>query len=182
MQKKFRSSDLNGPSRRELFLLAAGVASAAVAGAPAADAQATSFVVPPATEAVAPPLSQVTWPLRRNPPPWGGDNVARQRCRCDSTSPPALHAARSRLESLLASGRIFRSVPFNRASGSAFTVQPVHGWQTSIRARPASTSILARFPTFTRTFTAKGYLPAKAFMKSISSTRFWIAAFLRTLF
>src|SRR5882724_2810608 len=54
MHKRFRSSDLNGPSRRELFLLAASVASAAVAGAPAADAQATSFVVPPATEAVSP--------------------------------------------------------------------------------------------------------------------------------
>jgi pimeloyl-ACP methyl ester carboxylesterase len=43
-----------GSSRRELFLLAAGVASAAVAGAAAADAQATSIVVPPATEAVSP--------------------------------------------------------------------------------------------------------------------------------
>jgi epoxide hydrolase len=52
MQKKFRSSDLNGPSRRDLLLLAAGVASAAVAGAPAADAQARSIVLPPATEAV----------------------------------------------------------------------------------------------------------------------------------
>src|SRR5438552_17859366 len=61
--------------------------------------------------AVAPPLSQVTWPLKRNPPPWGGDNVARQRRRCDSASPPALHAARSRLESLLASRRISRPVP-----------------------------------------------------------------------
>jgi pimeloyl-ACP methyl ester carboxylesterase len=43
-----------GSSRRELFLLAAGVASAAVAGATAADAQATSIVVPPATAAVSP--------------------------------------------------------------------------------------------------------------------------------
>jgi pimeloyl-ACP methyl ester carboxylesterase len=43
-----------GSSRRDLFLLAAGVASAAVAGAAAADAQATSIVVPPATEAVSP--------------------------------------------------------------------------------------------------------------------------------
>jgi pimeloyl-ACP methyl ester carboxylesterase len=54
MHKKFRSLNLNGSSRRELLLLAAGVASAAVAGAAAADAQATSIVVPPATEAVSP--------------------------------------------------------------------------------------------------------------------------------
>jgi len=37
-----------------LFLLAAGAASATVAGAPAADAQPTSIIVPPATEAVSP--------------------------------------------------------------------------------------------------------------------------------
>jgi len=54
MQKRFRSSDSNGPSRRELLLLAAGAFSATVAGAPAADAQAASIVVPPATEAVSP--------------------------------------------------------------------------------------------------------------------------------
>src|SRR5690242_10001535 len=52
MQRRFRSSGLSGPSRRELFPLVAGVASAAIAGAPGADAQATSIVVPPATEAV----------------------------------------------------------------------------------------------------------------------------------
>jgi epoxide hydrolase len=54
MQKRFRSSDSNGPSRRELLLLAAGAFSATVAGAPAADAQAASIVVPPAAEAVSP--------------------------------------------------------------------------------------------------------------------------------
>ena len=54
MQKRFRSSDSNGPSRRELLLLAAGAFSATVAGAAAADAQAASIVVPPATEAVSP--------------------------------------------------------------------------------------------------------------------------------
>jgi pimeloyl-ACP methyl ester carboxylesterase len=54
MQRTFRSSDSNGPSRRELLLLAAGTFSATVAGAPAADAQAASIVVPPATEAVSP--------------------------------------------------------------------------------------------------------------------------------
>jgi pimeloyl-ACP methyl ester carboxylesterase len=54
MQKGFKSSGLNGPSRRELFLLAAGAASATVARAPAADAQAPSIVVPPATGAVSP--------------------------------------------------------------------------------------------------------------------------------
>jgi hypothetical protein len=54
MQKTFRSSDSSGPSRRELLLLAAGAFSATVAGAPAADAQAASIVVPPATEAVSP--------------------------------------------------------------------------------------------------------------------------------
>jgi pimeloyl-ACP methyl ester carboxylesterase len=43
-----------GSSRRDLFLLAAGVASAAVAGAAAADAQAASIVVPPATDTVSP--------------------------------------------------------------------------------------------------------------------------------
>src|ERR1700751_2162686 len=52
MQKKFRSSDSNGPSRRELLLLAAGAFSATVAGASAADAQAASIGVPPATEAL----------------------------------------------------------------------------------------------------------------------------------
>src|SRR5258708_1008268 len=52
MQKRFRSSDSNAPSRREFVLLAAGAVSATVAGAPAADAQAASIVVPPATEAV----------------------------------------------------------------------------------------------------------------------------------
>src|SRR5260370_35885590 len=54
MQKRIRSSDVNGPTRREWFMLAAGAASATVARAPAADAQATSIVVPPATEAVSP--------------------------------------------------------------------------------------------------------------------------------
>ena len=54
MYKGFRSSDPNGPSRRELFLLAAGAASATVAGAPGANAQPTSIIVPPATEAVSP--------------------------------------------------------------------------------------------------------------------------------
>jgi hypothetical protein len=54
MQKRIRISDSNGPSRRELLLLAGGAASATVARAPAADAQATSIVVPPATEAVSP--------------------------------------------------------------------------------------------------------------------------------
>src|SRR6476620_11938008 len=54
MHKRSASSGLNGPSRRELFPLAAGVASAAAAGAPAAHAQAGSIVVPPATEAVSP--------------------------------------------------------------------------------------------------------------------------------
>src|SRR5258708_4275143 len=54
MQKRFRSSDSNAPSRREFVLLAAGAVSATVAGAPAADAQAASIVVPPATEAVSP--------------------------------------------------------------------------------------------------------------------------------
>ena len=54
MQKTFKISDSNGPSRRELLLLAAGAFSATVAGAPAADAQAASIVVPPATEAVSP--------------------------------------------------------------------------------------------------------------------------------
>jgi pimeloyl-ACP methyl ester carboxylesterase len=54
MQKRFRSFDLNGPSRRELFLLAAGAASATVARASAADAQTASIVVPPATEVVSP--------------------------------------------------------------------------------------------------------------------------------
>ena len=54
MQRTFRSSDSNGPSRRELLLLAAGAFSATVAGAPAADAQAASIVAPPATEAVSP--------------------------------------------------------------------------------------------------------------------------------
>src|SRR5260370_18062933 len=54
MPRTFRSSDSNGPSRRELLLLAAGAFSATVAGAPAADAQAASIVVPPATEAVSP--------------------------------------------------------------------------------------------------------------------------------
>jgi epoxide hydrolase len=53
MQKRFRSSDSNAPSRRELVLLA-GAVSATVAGALAADAQAASIVVPPATEAVSP--------------------------------------------------------------------------------------------------------------------------------
>ncbi len=54
MHKRFISSDLNGPSRRDLFLLAAGAASATVAHVPAADAQATSIFVPSATEAVSP--------------------------------------------------------------------------------------------------------------------------------
>jgi hypothetical protein len=54
MQKKFGDSELKGPSRRELVLLAAGVASAAITGARAADAQPTSIVVPPATDAVSP--------------------------------------------------------------------------------------------------------------------------------
>src|SRR3984893_11180913 len=54
MQSTFRSSDSNGPSRRELLLLAAGAFSATVAGAPAAAAQAASIVVPPATAAVLP--------------------------------------------------------------------------------------------------------------------------------
>jgi len=54
MQKRFSSSDSNAPSRREFVLLAAGAVSATVAGAPAADAQAASIVVPPATEAVSP--------------------------------------------------------------------------------------------------------------------------------
>ena len=39
MQKSFRSSDANGPSRRQLFLLAAGAASATVARAPATVAE-----------------------------------------------------------------------------------------------------------------------------------------------
>ncbi len=54
MQKRFRSSDVHRPSRRELFLLAAGAASATIAHPPAAGAQATSIVVPPATDAVSP--------------------------------------------------------------------------------------------------------------------------------
>src|SRR6266853_1600056 len=54
MQKRFSSSDSTAPSRRELLLLAAGAFSATVAGAPAADAQAASIAVPPATEAVSP--------------------------------------------------------------------------------------------------------------------------------
>ena len=54
MQRTFRSSDSNGPSRRELLLLAAGAFSATVAGAPGTDAQAASIVVSPATEAVSP--------------------------------------------------------------------------------------------------------------------------------
>jgi len=54
MQKRFSSSDSNAPSRREFVLLAAGAVSATVADAPGADAQATSIVVPPATEAVSP--------------------------------------------------------------------------------------------------------------------------------
>jgi epoxide hydrolase len=54
MHKRSASSGLNGPSRRELFPLAAGVASAAITGAPVAHAQATSIIVPPATEAVSP--------------------------------------------------------------------------------------------------------------------------------
>ena len=54
MQKRFSSSDSNAPSRREFVLLAAGAVSATVAGALAADAQAASIVVPPATEAVSP--------------------------------------------------------------------------------------------------------------------------------
>src|SRR5258708_40262341 len=54
MPRTFRSSDSNGPSRRELLLLAAGAFSATVAGPPAADAQAASIVVPPATAAVSP--------------------------------------------------------------------------------------------------------------------------------
>src|SRR5260370_34275704 len=54
MQRTFRSSDSNGPSRRELLLLADGAVSATVAGAPAAAAQAASMVVPPATAAVSP--------------------------------------------------------------------------------------------------------------------------------
>jgi pimeloyl-ACP methyl ester carboxylesterase len=54
MQKTFISSDSNGPSRRELLWLAAGAFSAAVAGAPAADAQAAPIAVPPGTEAISP--------------------------------------------------------------------------------------------------------------------------------
>src|SRR6202035_1933610 len=54
MQGTFRSSDSNGPSRRELLLLAAGAFSATVAGAPARSAQSAPIVVPPATEAVSP--------------------------------------------------------------------------------------------------------------------------------
>jgi epoxide hydrolase len=54
MHKRFRSWDRDGPSRREFVLLAAGAASATIAGAPAADAQAAPVVVPPATEAVSP--------------------------------------------------------------------------------------------------------------------------------
>src|SRR5258708_3600481 len=49
MPRTFRSSDSNGPSRRELLLLAAGAFSATVAAA-----QAASIVVPPATAAVSP--------------------------------------------------------------------------------------------------------------------------------
>src|SRR5258708_32505558 len=54
MRERFSSSDSNAPSRREFILLAAGAVSATVAGALAADAQAASIVVPPATEAVSP--------------------------------------------------------------------------------------------------------------------------------
>ena len=54
MQESFSSSDSNALSRREFVLLAAGAVTATVAGALAADAQAASIVVPPATEAVTP--------------------------------------------------------------------------------------------------------------------------------
>src|ERR1700741_2288997 len=54
MHKRFSSSDSNASSRREFVLLAAGAVTATVSGALAADAQAASIVVPPATEAVSP--------------------------------------------------------------------------------------------------------------------------------
>jgi pimeloyl-ACP methyl ester carboxylesterase len=53
MQKKPERSDFNEPSRRGLFLLAAGMASA-IAAPPPAYADVSPFVVPPATDAVSP--------------------------------------------------------------------------------------------------------------------------------
>jgi pimeloyl-ACP methyl ester carboxylesterase len=54
MPKTVSSSDSHALSRREFVRLAAGAVSAMVAGELAADAQAESIVVPPATEAVSP--------------------------------------------------------------------------------------------------------------------------------
>jgi len=53
MQKKPERSDFNEPSRRGLFLLAAGMASA-IAAPPPANAEVSAIVVPPATDAVSP--------------------------------------------------------------------------------------------------------------------------------
>ena len=53
MQKKPGRSDFNEPSRRGLFLLAAGMASA-IAAPPPANAEVSPIVVPPATDAVSP--------------------------------------------------------------------------------------------------------------------------------
>ncbi len=53
MQKKPGRSDFNEPSRRGLFLLAAGMASA-IAAPPLANAEVSAIVVPPATDAVSP--------------------------------------------------------------------------------------------------------------------------------
>jgi pimeloyl-ACP methyl ester carboxylesterase len=53
MQKKPGRSDSNEPSRRGLFLLAAGMASA-IAAPPPANAEVSPIVVPPATDAVSP--------------------------------------------------------------------------------------------------------------------------------
>ncbi len=53
MQKKPGRSDVNEPSRRGLFLLAAGMASA-IAAPPPANAEVSPIVVPPATDAVSP--------------------------------------------------------------------------------------------------------------------------------
>jgi len=53
MQKKPGRSDFDEPSRRGLFLLAAGMASA-IAAPPPANAEVSPIVVPPATDAVSP--------------------------------------------------------------------------------------------------------------------------------